>query len=90
MEKEPLFIVPENIIKFNEIKRYLNLNENNRIKINPFSGEIYISTYRHTMKEESQDRQSKEKPVLMQRGENPSQKIVKRWNSYPNIESAIY
>jgi len=89
MAKEPLFIVPENPIKFNEIKRYLNLNENYKIKINPFSGEIYIATYRHNQKEDLQSQHSKDEIVLMQRGRNPSQKIVKRWNSYQDIESAI-
>lgn len=90
MEKESLRLVPENVVKFNEIKQYPYLNENNnKIKFNPFTGEIYISTYRHNSKGELQSQFPEKEIILMQRGRIPSQEIFQRWNQYPDVECAI-
>ncbi len=90
MGKESLHLVPENIVRFNEVKQYPFFNENNRgIRFSPFTGEIYISTYRHSLKNESQSQPSEEEIVLMQRGRKPSQEILQRWNKYPDIECAV-
>ena len=90
MEKESLRLVPENVVKFNEVKQCPYLNENNnRIRFNPFTGKIYISTYRHSSKNESQHQQFEGEIILMQRGKSPSREVSQRWNQYPDVECAI-
>lgn len=90
MEKESLRLVPENVVKFNEVKQYPYLNENNnKIRFNPFTGEIYIATYRHNLKRELQSHFPEREIILMQRGRKPSREIFQRWNQYPDVECAI-
>ncbi|MDZ4228108.1 MAG: hypothetical protein U1E54_02575, partial [Candidatus Levybacteria bacterium] len=90
MMKESLRLVPENVVKFNEIMQYPYLNEkNNKIRFNPFTGEIYISTYRHSSKSESQSQPPEGEIILMQRGRTPSQEIFQRWNQYSDVECAM-
>ncbi len=90
MEKEPLRLVPENVVKFNEVKQYPYLNEdNNKIRFNPFTGEIYLSTYRDSLRKESERQPLEGEIILMQRGRKPLQEILQRWNKYPDVECAI-
>lgn len=88
MGKEPLILVPENPAVLGKVEQYPCLNgNNNKIRFNPFTGEIFISTYR-----DSEKRQQAKQPteiILMQRGNNPSRKIARRWARYPDIECAI-
>ena len=88
MGKESLRLVPENEVKFSEIKRYPYLNgDNKRIRFSPFTGELYISTYRNSQKKGLQLPEGK--TILMQRGKNPPTETLQRWNQYPDVECAI-
>lgn len=88
MSEGSVIIVVENVDKFNEVEGYPNLNEyDNRIRFSPFTGEIYISTYRENAKRLEQAVGAE--VILMQRGANPLQKMSKRWNGYSDIECAI-
>jgi len=80
MRQEPRIIVPENTVTVAEVKQYPNLNENDyRIRFNPFTGELYLSAYRHRVSKEINGAENN----------NPSQEIAQRWNPYTDVESAI-
>jgi len=90
MEKESLIIEPENITSFNEVKQFPYLIENNnKIKFDPFTGELYIATYRHNLKKEASPQMPVENIIYTQPHRKPVETIFKRWSRYLNIESAI-
>lgn len=90
MTTEPMRLVPENPVKFKEVERYPCLDENDsRVRFNPFTCEVYFSSYRHRIRGEPERPQLEGEVVLMQRGKKPSEEVLLRWSRYPDIEQAI-
>lgn len=86
METDPLLVIEESPAN-RRIDQFPELTDDKRVRFNPFAGDIYISVFREAPVR-VQGRSSSE-IVLFQRGENPQNISARRWNKYPDIETAI-
>src|SRR3989338_6573143 len=83
--QSPVSLGIENPMVSDYAKRLPNLLDDRRIRVDPFNGSIYIRSWRRTTRQKVDERQGK----LFSDEENTDKVSLKRWNRYPDIESAI-
>lgn len=93
MWKEPLSFVVENPFVHTYAERLGNCllsPHEPRVRFDPFTGEIYISSWRHKKSRNDETIHLDQGTIqLGQRGKKPKGTLYLRWNRYPDIQTAV-
>ncbi len=87
MDAEPYRMVEEEPAN-QDIEYFPRLADDKRIRVNRLTGKLYISAFREPGKRNVTGLITEENTIF-KRGQNPEAISLRRWNTYPDIETAI-